>query len=197
MVELIEIGVLSALGAWVFTQFHLILAVKRIKKDIDTKREATETFVDERLAKLEANVGGFEARMTAQMPPNVHGELEDVRAEIQEINVGLRKEFEELPLRIRQAYGGVKGGEFIRSDKVLEGVAEEAKAFAIAEYDPQDAMQRQAIEWINRPISKKATELEQMAAIGAKKFLSEFLIGRQGSPGTSVTYRVSKSPYGL
>ena len=136
--------------------------------------------------------------MTAQMPPNVHGELEDVRSEIEQVNVGLRKEFEELPLRIRMSFQGQKKGESYDADGAVRDVAAEAQVLAVRDFDPGDSFQRQAIEWINRPMKKKATELEQAITIGAKKFVSQMLMERQGSPGTSVTYRVtSKSPYGL
>lgn len=196
---------LIALGAWVFTQFHLILAVRRIKDDIDTKRTATEAFVDERLGKVETLVGGFEGRMTAQMPPNVHGEIESVREEIAEINVGLRKEFEALPGRIKAQYMQERAiqAQHINAASSEMGAELEARLQAAVPEgydDAASALERQMIDFIRKPIDPKLEKKDPSAAMVqrfAKWGMARFMEGRDPS-GSSVTYRVSnKSPYGL
>lgn len=111
----------SGIVLWLVTQVHLLRVARRIEADIDLKRAETQTFVDDRISRLEKTVGGFEARMTAQMPPNLHGEMEEVRAEIEEFNVGLRKEFEELPGRIQSRFALETG---TRSQEMMAAAAE-------------------------------------------------------------------------
>jgi len=121
----------SGIVLWLVTQIHLLKVARRIEANIDSKREETQAFVDSRISKLEATVGGFEARMTAQMPPNLHGEIEDVRAEILSLNQGVqlqiqvngdvirkeleeqvetvRSEIEEFNIGLRKEFEGLPG----------------------------------------------------------------------------------------
>src|SRR2546428_10903049 len=77
---------------WLITQIAIARAVGRISREIDAKRAQTTSFVSTSLQsvqnatnakfdEVQQLVGGFEARMTAQMPPNVHGEPADLKAE--------------------------------------------------------------------------------------------------------------------
>ena len=202
MPEILEIGVVVALGAWVLTQIQLIRTYNRIgraqeaiRSEIDAKRAETQEFVETRLAahgeRLEGILAVHTTSITALIPPNVHGELEDLRTELSDFAKHVGEDMSTLPMRLRQSFGGIAAGESKGVNAALANVADEAKAFAVTEFDPRDSMQRQAIEWINRPISKKATELEQMAAIGAKKFLAEFLMQNQGHGNSAVTYTVT------
>ena len=111
----------SGIVLWLVTQIHLLKVARRIEANIDSKRGETQAFVDSRIGKLEAAVGGFEARMTAQMPPNLHGEIEEVRAEIEEFNIGLRKEFDGLPGRLKSELALVEGN---RSQEMMAAAAE-------------------------------------------------------------------------
>lgn len=200
MVELIEIGVLAALGAWILTQFHLLFVVKRIKKDIDTKRAATEVFVSAELDKLEAAIGGFEARVHAEMPPNVHGEIESVRAEIEEFNVGLRKEFESLPERIRFTLVQEEGRQAQHMMSAAKDMNENLRtelAAVNAQIPPelQGDIRGKILKAISREPTKK--ERDSMGMVGeliwnfGRMKAAEYLQG-EGPPGTSVTYRVTK-----
>ena len=202
MVELIEIGVLSALGAWVLTQIHLIFAVRRIKADIDQKRSATEAFVKQHLGTLgtdlEQHLGGFEARMHAEIPPNVHGELEEVRAEIEEINVGLRKEFENLPNRIRGSFGGSGDAEqrqFLAMAKESEGAMHDAVTMqaALAQNDPEvlraSTVKRVMDMQVSKAYAKDHPLIVAALELGKPKLLE--MLGVSSGTGTSVTYRVT------
>jgi len=93
-------GVALAIGLWAVTNLRLSRGVKAIQADIEAKRTATQTFVDERLSRVEGLVGGMEARLRAEIPPSLQGDVQEVREEIETINVGLRKEFEDLPARV-------------------------------------------------------------------------------------------------
>lgn len=205
--ELVEIGVISALLAWFITQIHLIRVAKRIKVDIDAKRAETQTFVDSRISKLEAVVGGFEGRMTAQMPPNLHGEIEEVRAEIESINVGLRAEFEGLPARLKQSLAGDETQRnmamMVAAKELNEGMRGELAA--VNAQIPQDMQALDIRSKVLKAISREPTpkERKDMGVVGelvwtaGRAKLAEWL-QTEGPPGTSVTYRVSnKSPYGL
>lgn len=202
MVEILEIGVIVALGAWVFTQFHLILAVRRIKSDIDAKRTATEGFVHDEVSRLEGAVGGFEGRVTAQMPPNLHGEIEEVRAEIEEINTGLRKEFEELPDRIQLAaaqQAGKAQQEMMAAAADLAGKTRKELALIDAQIPPElqatDIRGKIMKAILREPTPKERKEMgfvgETIWNFGRMK-AAEWL-QTQGPIGSSVTYRVSQT----
>lgn len=212
MAELIEIGVLAALAAWIFTQFHLILAVGRIKRDIDLKRKATETFVDTRLAKLEANVGGFEARMTAQMPPNVHGEVEALQGRFDGLVADLKVRFDNLPGAMRHELLAAQGRETQEMMAAAKQASEQMRTelSAIEAQIPPEALAAQGdfrakiLKAITREPTSK--ELKGMGLIGetiwnaGRAWIAERMIGGTGiSPGgESASYTVTrKSPYGL
>ena len=155
--------------------------------------------------KLEAAIGGFEGRMTAQIPPNVHGEIEDVRAEIEQINVGLRKEFEGLPERIRFTLVQEEGRQAQHMMSAAKDMNENLRtelAAVNAQIPPelQGDIRGKILKAISREPTKK--ERDSMGMVGeliwnfGRMKASEYL-QEQGPPGTSVTYRVSKSPYGL
>ena len=143
--------------------------------------------------------------MTAQMPPNVHGEIEEVRSEIEQINVGLRKEFEDLPERLKTATMGELSGQAKQMMIVAKEKAGDLRnelAAVEATIPPGEIdLRGKILKAITREPTPK--ERKDMGTIGeliwnlgrmkAAEYLQE-----QGSPGSSVTYRVtSKSPYGL
>jgi len=213
MAELIEASTAAILVAlagillWLITQIHLRKAVEAIRVDIDAKRTETMTFVDERLGKVEGLMGKHQALLTAQIPPNVHGELEEVRAEIEQINVGLRKEFEELPFRIQakmMAENSARVSEMMGAAQQLNAGLKGELAAVNASLPPE-IQQMDIRAKVLKAIAREPTpkERKDMGMIGeliwtaGRAKLAEWVQG-EGPPGTSVTYRVtSKSPYGL
>lgn len=178
MVELLEIGVLVALAAWILTQVHLILVARRIKIEIDTNREGTQLFVDQRIAKIETILGQHQAALTAQIPPNPTAEIDGLRTELQEFarSVGedmakMRDQALKLPedveFRIRQEQGR-KAQELMsvvkdRSDE-LRGELQAAGRGIDPQLIQAGDFRARILKVITREPTKK--ELKDMGSIG-------------------------------
>jgi hypothetical protein len=155
---------------WIITQVHLLRVARRIETNIDTKRAETQAFVDRRLESLETLVGGFEARMTAQMPPNVHGELEDLKAEFvrqfQEIDRGLTAALGSIDQSFKGVIGNMGDAEReLRKEMALVGdEATSALQEAFDSSDNSNPVVRRLYAWASRPVDPK---LEAKNPIGA------------------------------
>ena len=158
------------MALWFVTQLHLLRVARRIESNIDAKREATEAFVDTRLRELEKNVGGFEARVTAQLPPNVHGELEELKAEFtrqfQAIDRGISAALGSIDHNFKAVVSGLSQQEVeMRKELALaSGELDVTLQEAMAQADTSNPLVRRLYAWAAKPVDPK---LEAKNPIGA------------------------------
>ena len=189
---------LSGIALWLVTQFHLLRAVKNIKKDIDSKRKATEGFVVEHLktlqSSLEGDLGGFEARMRAEIPPNMEGDMAELRAELNDFAKHVGEDMASLPNKIQLAVVRPDG----IAQKQLEAMSVEAQneLRAMNAMIPAEMVQtdvRAAIlKNLTRPVSPKFSKENPLGALiidAGRVKLAEWLQTGQ-TPG-GVTYTVT------
>ena len=175
------VGILVAAAGivlWIVTQVHLLRVAGRIEANIDAKRTETQNFVDERLRALEANVGGFEARMTAQMPPNVDGRIADMevalsgaldeikaavtgfneaRTQIAAIDQGIGAAFGALDSKLGAAFGS-QGQSQLALAKMAQQAGtdlEGAMQGSLQNVDTNNPMVRQFYVWATKPVDEK------------------------------------------
>ena len=155
---------------WLVTQVHLLRVARRIEANIDAKRSETQDFVDDRIGKLETTVGGFEARMTAQMPPNMDGRLTELQTELKAQLVDIDRGIAAALQSIDTSFHGVMGnmGDAEREmRKSLVGIDEEATSAlqeAMTTQDTSNPVVRRLYAWAAKPIDPK---LEAKNPIGA------------------------------
>ena len=185
---------------WFVTNYHIRWTKRALQAYGEDARLRTEAFVARELQTLESSYVQHTKSLTervselqAAVPEAGSDRLESLDTRIDTLIADLKGRFDELPMRIRQSFGGVKGQEFKGEDQAVRAVTEEFKAMAMQDMDPQTVMQKQMIEWINRPVSKKATPAEEAITMLAKRAAAELLMRgtASGTPG-SVTYTVSQ-----
>jgi hypothetical protein len=206
---------LSGMFLWFVTQVHLLRVARAIRSDIDGKRAATEIFVSAELDKLAKDIGGFEARIHAEMPPNVDGRIaaldeelkvilgnveENVLQRVDAIDRGLKaamdtldSRLDQLPARARQSMLGVEGNQVHALNRSISLAGEELEGMVAAAVpdiaDSRNALERELYGWLRKPIDPKLEETNPSAALLqrlAKVGASEFL-GRGRSTG-GMTY---------
>ena len=203
------------IALWVVTNLHLRWAKNQLQRYGTDARQRTEAFVARELQALEVSARSNAEKLTARvsaiqagLPEGVTERLDTLDTRFDGLVGDLKGRFDELgqayetlPTRIRQSFGGVSGQEARADDKSIRAVTEEFKAMAVQDLDPQQVMHRQLIEWMNRPVSKKASPAEEAITLLAKRAAAQLLLQGQGalSPGgENATYTVTrKSPYGL
>ena len=184
-------GVAFAVALWAVTNIRLSRGVKAIQADIDSKRTATQVFVDERLSQVEALVGGMEARLRAEMPPNVDGRLDEVHTEltakvdalhvdvmqrvdmidrgIQAALQSLDGELQKLPETVRMSALGSLGAATKAQSQAFMEAAEELEghvAAAVPEMmDSRTVLERELLGWMRKPIDAKLEETNPTAAL--------------------------------
>lgn len=207
-----ETAMLAALGSialavalWIVTNVHVLRTGRAIKADIDSKRTETEAFVHKEVDRIESAVGGFEARMRAEMPPNVDGRLDEVVARFDTLVLDLKSRFDEvhtlvdeLPNRVKLDFQRPAALEM----KQLEKMAEEAgtSVEAVARSIPTEGMDPQSmlIKALARPTPKAWAAKNPLAAtlVDLGKVKAAELFGFGGGNalgnGSSVTYTVSR-----
>ena len=197
MPELIELGVAAALIAWVATQIHLIFAVRRIKRDIDTKRQATEGFVSRELMRLETAMTKQTASLKESIPEMPREELESLRTELADFAGKVGADMAQLPSRfefaLKQAAGRVSQAMMSTVKELNDGLKTELAAVE-TQMPPEMAgdFRGKILKAIARePSPKQRKELGLVGELvwnAGRAFLAEKFTS-QG--GTSVTYRVT------
>jgi len=210
--------VLAAAGVilWIATNLHFwrrtSKAVVTIKADIDAKRAATETFVRDELdglrgkldaielkmpggalESLRADLGAFEARMHAEMPPNVDGRLEELHDGIQGLANEIGKDIKGLTTQLA-GFVGMQGQDVLAMQKLASATGDELKAVQ-AQLAPQAGQDPRAriLQAITRPTPAKFAKDNPLAALvvdAGKLKLGELLnlgeLGPAGAPGVQV-----------
>ena len=207
MVDALVLTALAAAGVgialWVVTNLHLRWAKNQLQRYGTDARQRTEAFVARELQTLEVKARTNTESLTERiadlktgLPTDVTDRLDalDTRCEglvgdLKARFAELGQAYETLPTRIRQSFGGVAGQEALAQDKDIRAVTEEFKAMAVQDLDPQQVMHRQLIEWMNRPVSKKASPAEEAITLLAKRAAAQLLLQGQQEPNT-VTYTV-------
>jgi len=213
-------GVAFAVALWAVTNIRLSRGVKAIQADIDSKRTATQVFVDERLSQVEALVGGMEARLRAEMPPNVDGRLDEVHTEltakvdalhvdvmqrVDAIDIGIQAalrtldvKLQQLPETVRMSALGSLGAATKGQTQAFAEAAEELEghvAAALPEMmDSRTVLERELLGWMRKPIDAKLEETNPTAALLqrlAKYGASNWLTERRSFEGGS--YREASS----
>ena len=138
------------------------------------------------------------------MPPNVDGRLEELEGSFDGLVDDLKGRFDTLPsaigswLATRQAQEAAVMTAGLRHES--EALTDELKNVQIAMGPAvQGDVRAQIMKAVAKPVSakfRKDNELMAMLVDAGKLKMAEYLQQGEG-PGTSVTYRVSKSPYGL
>lgn len=208
MVELVEIGILAALGAWGLTQIHLLFSIRAVKRDIDAKRKGTEAFVSTNLAGLEKTflerTGALTASMDSlkeEVPSSPQAELDALRSEFSDFAKEIGKTMAELPsvleLRFRQQ-SGRESQEMMATARELNAGVKTELAAVNAQITPEMAgdIRGKILKAIAREPTPK--ERKEMGMVGemiwnfGRMRAAEWLQSNS-SPGTSMTYRVQQN----
>ena len=182
------------LALWIVTNWHLHRGVQRVRVDIETKRKATEEFVQAEVSRMGAYVetqmksfgdkiagdlGGFEARVHAEIPPNPQGDIEAVKAEVlakvdtlgayvESQMAAFAEAFNTLPERVRSSVMGVHSGQERALRGQVEDMAEEYMEIAEGELAPYmdegDAFATETMKWVRKPVD---AEYEAKNPLGA------------------------------
>lgn len=185
-VEAMIVAVSVGFVLWFVTQWNVVRTGKAIKADIDSKRTGTERFVDERLGKLEAIVAGMEGRLTAQIPPNVHGELVELQAKLEGTEQALQAKVDAIDRgiaaaleKIEEAITGVprtlemhelarrsvqERDLRARIDEAGEELQEIAEGELAPYVDQGDPFATEMLKWAKKPVD---ADYESRSPIGA------------------------------
>jgi hypothetical protein len=159
------------------------------------------------LEKIEKEMGQFEARMTAQIPPNVHGELTELKGALVEIDgrmdtfaTDLFKRVDDMPRLMRLEMQGEQGRQLNTLQADLAKQGKELGAEAMAKIPQANMLQQQAYKWLNAPLPKNTRDNPAAAAftLWLKQQVAKNLSGGAGGElfGT-VTGEAMGSPYGV
>ena len=88
---------LAGFGLWIATNWHIRWTKRQLQAYGVDARQKTEAFVSRELETLGTNLGGFEARMTAQMPPNVDSRIEELETRFDGLITDMKSRFDGLP----------------------------------------------------------------------------------------------------
>ena len=207
---------LAGFGLWIATNVHIRWTKRQLQAYGTDARQQTEAFVGRELAALGGKISDLRTQSTSASP----NERLDALAAQLEASAGdaekLEERFDGLVEDMKGRFDALPGalGTWLSTERAREGYAitrtlaqqgeelsDELKAAQVAmgpiaaQGDPRAAIMKA----ITRPTPAKfAKENPLMAMIvdAGKVKMAEWL---QLTPeaGTSVTYRVSKSPYGL
>lgn len=206
------VGILVAAAGivlWIVTQVHLLRVATRIEAGIDAKRAETQNFVDTRLRELEKNVGGFEARMTAQMPPNVDGRIADMevalsgaldeikaavtgfneaKAQIAAIDQGIGAAFGALDSKLGAAFGSQGAANLALQKMAGEAGADIQDAMQGAMSDQSNPLVRQLYAQLMRPVSEKwsaAHPVESLVVQAGKAWVAQNVLPQLTGQGVA------------
>jgi len=190
----------SGIVLWIVTQFHLLRVARRIEFNIESKREETQKFVDSRLGKVEEAIGGFEARIRSEIPPNTDGRLKEIDDGIQAALATLDVKLAELPERFRMEINAMRSVDSREMKKLANEMAAVYGETALEENpelrDPKNALMQRILA------SKLPAGYEEQNPLGAllwQAARAQIVSQVNGTtPGISVRRSGSeKSPYGL
>ena len=200
---MVAVEVLFAIGLglagfclWIATNVHIRWTKRELQAYGTDARKLTEAYVSRELEALGTNLGGFEARMTAQMPPNVDGRLEELEGSLDGLIDDLKGRFDALPTALTDHLEAFRAREGVQMKIALreqgEGLSDELKAAQVAlgpmqvQGDPRAAIMKA----ITRPTPAKFAKENPLAAMimdAGKVKMAEWL---QTSEGGTVTYTV-------
>lgn len=186
-----------ALGAWVLTQIHLIFSVRAVKRDIDSKRTATEAFVSRELMRLETDVKEEIRGIHDAIPPaptesleELHGRfdglIKDMGARLNEIGASLQDLPRALSMRFAQDQGHDSASMHAAVREQAETLNQELEVVHKAMGPPAPGDPRAAImRAISRPTPAGFAKKNPVAALivdAGKVKLAEWLQMEGGGP---------------
>ena len=194
---------LAGFCLWIATNVHIRWTKKQLQAYGTDARQQTEAFVGRELEALGGKISDLSTKTSSTSP---NDRLEALESQLDGLITDLRGRFDGLP----GAIGSWLSTERAREAAVMtaglrhesEALTAELKNVEIAsgQLAGQGDFRGQMMKAIAKPVSakfRKENELMAMLVDAGKLKMAEYL-QTEGSPGTSVTYRVtSKNPYGL
>lgn len=161
------LSVALAVALWIVTNLHVLRVGRSIKADIDAKRSETETFVRDELTGLKSSISGdmaalgsMEARLRAELPPNLDGRFEELSTAVEARGNESKAEIEVLVAQLHRDMG-------VRADSTMAKIGElESRFDQLVEdlrgrFDNLPAEVRKSIQfsgWGNQGVEQKAIQ---------------------------------------